>query len=95
MYIDGKGFQYKQNPLGYTRAPKTKEWRQKGESLSYWCIAKRGGKDGRKKEGSRNSNFMVRISFNKGFVLYEQYFGSIITIKFAKIVRTRCPNALK
>ena len=38
---------------------------------------------------------MVGISFNKGVVLYEQYFGSVITIKSAKIAKARCPNALK
>ena len=53
MYINGgKGFQYKQNHLVHTRLPKTKEWRKNGESLSYWCIAKREKKNGRKKEYS-------------------------------------------
>ena len=30
---------------------------------------------------------MVGISFSKGVVLYEQYFGSVVTIKFAKIAK--------
>ena len=48
---------------------------------------KRREKRGKEKKGSRNSHFMVGIGFNKGVVLYEPYFGSIITIKFAKIVK--------
>ena len=60
MYLDGKGFQYKTNPLGQARAPKSREWRKRGEGLRFGCTAK-----GRK-EGSVNCNFMVGISYNPG-----------------------------
>ena len=35
LYIDGKGFQYKQNPRDHERTPKQKECRKISEALSY------------------------------------------------------------
>ena len=82
IYIDGKGFQCKQNLRDQARAPKVREcrWRKTSEGLSYGCTAKG------KKEGSINSNFIVVISFSKGLDLWEQYFGPITGTKFADIV---------
>ena len=80
LYIDGKGFQHKQNPRDQARAPKVREWRKISEGLSYGCTAKG------KKEGSINSNFIVGISFSIGVVLCKQYFGPITGTKFADIV---------
>ena len=71
FYLDGKGFQYKTNPLDQARAPKAREWRKKGEGLKHRCTAKG------KKEGAVNCNFIVGISYDKGVVLCEQYFGAI------------------
>ena len=89
LYIDGKGFQYKQNPRDQARAPKAREWRKKSEGLSYGCTAKG------KKEGSINSNFIVGISFSKGVVLCEQYFGPITGTKFADIVDSSFDSAFE
>ena len=50
------------------------------KGLSYRSTAKG------KKEGSINSNFIVGISFSKGVVLCEQYFGPITGNKFTDIV---------
>ena len=81
-----EGISVQKKPLDHARAPKAEEWRQKGEGLSYGCIAKG------KKEGSSNVNFMLGISFNKDVVLCEQYFGSITTTKFAKTVENMVPR---
>ena len=87
FYLDGKGFEYKSNPLDQARAPKAREWRQVGEGLSYGCVAKG------KKEGATNANFMVAISHGKGAVMCRQYFGAITGGMFAKIVRDEFETA--
>lgn len=87
MYIDGKGFQYKTNPMDQARAPKAREWRKKGEGLQIHCTAKG------KKEGCTNANFMVGISYDHGVVLCEQYFGPITGEKMAEIVHRSFPDA--
>ena len=87
IYLDGKGFQYKTNPLDQARAPSSREWRKKGEGLSIGCTAK-----GRK-EGSVNCNFMVAMSYNSGVVLCEQYQGSITGDKMVQIVMNSFTDA--
>ena len=87
LYLDGKGFEFKTNPLGQARAPASREWRRRGEGLSIGCVAKG------KKEGSVNANFMVAISYGAGAVLCSQYFGPITGEKFANIVRNDLPQA--
>ena len=89
IYLDGKGFAYKQNPKDQARAPKAREWRRKGEGLSYGCTSKG------KKEGCVNANFIVGISHSKGVVLCEQYFGPINGKKFAEIVENSLPACLQ
>ena len=88
FYLDGKGFQYKQNPKDMARAPHTREWRKGSEGLKYGCVAKGS------KEGVRNANFMVAMSYNKGIVLSKQYMGPITGGIFADIVREEFPAAL-
>ena len=89
MYIDGKGFQYKTNPMDQACAPKSREWRKKGEGLSLGCTAKG------MKEGANNANFIVGISYNHGVVLCAQYFGAITGAKMAEIVHQSFPNAFQ
>ena len=89
FYIDGKGFQYKQNPRDQARAFKAREWRTKSEGVSYGCTAKG------KKKRSINSNFIAGISFSKGVVLCEQYFGPITGAKFADIVDSSFHSAFE
>lgn len=69
MYIDGVGFEFKTKPLDQARAPSAREWRLKSEGLK---VTMKG-----KKEGSRNANFMVGISYEKGVIAVQQYFGTI------------------
>ena len=69
MYVDGVGFEYKTKPLDQARAPSAREWRLKSEGLK---VTMKG-----KKEGARNANFMVGISYGKGAIAVQQYFGSI------------------
>ena len=89
FYLDGKGFEYKTNPLGQARCPSSREWRRRGEGLSFGCVAKG------KKEGSTNANFMVAIAYNKGAVMCKQYFGQITGEKFAGIVRSEFKRAFE
>lgn len=89
FYLDGKGFEYKQNPLDQARAPKSRAWRQKKEGLEFGCTAKG------KKEGATNANFMVAISYDRGVVMCEQYFGSITGAKFADIVNSHFESAFE
>ena len=62
---------------------------KKSEGLSNGCTAKG------KKEGSVNSNFIVSISFSKGVVLCEQYFGSVTGTKFADILDSSFHSAFE
>ena len=49
FYLDGKGFEYKSNPMDQARAPRAREWRKKGED--YLSVAlQRGRKKDRKKQ---------------------------------------------
>lgn len=89
FYLDGKGYEFKCNPFDQARAPRAREWRRKGEGLSFRCTAKG------KKEGSRNANFMVAISYGKGVVMCKQYFGTITGEKFANIVQSEFLAAFK
>ena len=89
FYLDGKGFQFKTNPLDQARAPRARLWRKVSEGLKYGCTAKG------QKEGAVNANFMVAISYNHGVVLRDQYFGSITGEKFADIVRDSFPQAFQ
>ena len=89
LYLDGKGFAYKTNPLSQARAPSAREWRKRGEGLDFGCTAK-----GRK-EGVTNCNFMVAISYNKGVVMCQQYEGTITGAKMADIALNNMPQALE
>jgi len=89
IYIDGKGFAFKTNPMDQARAPKAREWRLKNEGLKFGCTAKGC------KEGVRNANFMVGISYGKGVTLCQQYSGSITGAKFATIVQDHMPASLE
>ena len=82
IYLDGKRFQYKYNPMNMTRASKAREWRKKCESLSYGCIVNVG------KEGTRNTTFVAGMSYDRGIVLFKQYWDSITREKFVEIVQS-------
>ncbi len=89
FYFDGKGFEFKTNPLDQARAPKAREWRKVSEGLKVGCTSKG------KKEGTVNSNFMVGISYNRGVVLCQQYFGAINGEKMADIVKSSFPESFQ
>ena len=86
VYIDGTGFQFKTRPLDQARAPRAREWRLRSEGLK---ITAKG-----QKEGVRNANFMVGISYRRGVVLIDQYTGSITGAKFASIVDNKLRKAI-
>ena len=87
FYLDGVGFEFKTNHFDNARAPKSREWRRDDEGL----LVTRNGK----KEGCKNSNFMVGISYNKGVVLCHSYSGSITGEKMADIVRSSFSDAFE
>lgn len=87
IYLDGVGFEYKTNPLDQARAPGAREWRRLDEGL---IVTSKG-----KKEGVKNCNFMVGISYRSGVVLCEPYSGSINGDKMADIVDRSFPQALR
>ena len=89
FYLDGVGFEFKTNPLGEARSPSSREWRRKGEGLNFGCVAKG------KKEGKRNANFMVAISYGCGAIMCKQYFGIITGQKFADIVHSEFDSAFE
>jgi len=80
FYLDAKGFQYKTNPQDQARAPRACQWRKKNEGLEFGLTRKCS------KAGVVNVNFMVAISYGKGVVLCEPYFGSITAEKMETIV---------
>ena len=87
FFLDGVGFEYKKNPFDNAKAPKSREWRKIDEGL---IVTRKG-----KKEGCKNSNFMVGISYNKGVVLCANYTGSITGEKMANIAKSHFPNAFE
>ena len=62
MYLDGKGFGWKQNPKDQALAPKGRIWRRKGEGLEPGCTARAG------KAGTTNLNFMIGIQKESYYV---------------------------
>ena len=80
IYLDGKGFAWKQNPRDQARAPKARVWRKRNEGLEFGCTAKAG------KAGVTNLNFIVGMSYDKGVILCSRYHGPITGAKFARII---------
>ena len=89
MYVDGKGFAWKKNPLDQARAPKARIWRKSNEGLEFGCTAKAG------KAGTTNLNFIIGISYDRGVVLCERYVGHITGEKYANIIKNHFPHALE
>ena len=87
MYVDGVGFEYKTRPLEQARAPSGREWRLKSEGLK---LTMKG-----KKEGARNANFMVGISYGKGVIAIQQYYGQITGAKCARITNQTLAPAIE
>ena len=79
MYLDGKGFDWKQNLKDQVLAPKGRIWRRKGEGLEPGCTTRAG------KAGTTNLNFMISISHSKRVILCERYYGTIIGDKFSNV----------
>ena len=89
MYLDGVGFEYKQNPYEHSRTPSAREWRLKNEGLKYLCTTKG------KIEGATQVKFLVGMSYNKGVILCEHMTQRMNGKYYASIVRRAFPDALK
>ena len=71
--MDGVGYQqHKYNPADEAKSVKSMTWQQQSEGLDPLCTA-RGSHTG---SGGRIA-FYLAISFNKGVILCEPYFGKI------------------
>ena len=81
FYLDGVGYQYKYNPFDEAKSVKSRTWRQRSEGLDPLCTTK-GSHTG---SGGRIAHFIVEISFNKGVILCEQYYGKISGKMFADL----------
>ena len=66
-------------------------WRQRNEGFDPLCTAK-GSHTG---SGGRIAHFIVAISFNKGVILCEQYFGKISGEMFADFIHKHFKEAFK
>lgn len=87
FYLDGTGFQFKTRPLDQAKAPSSRVWRKRSEGL---IVTSKG-----QKEGTKNANFMMGISFDSGVVLCEQYEGSITGKKMAEMIEKYFKDALE
>ena len=83
FYLDGCGFQHKQNPCDEARSVNTMAWRRRDEGLHPSCTAK-GSHVG---SGGKVAHFFVAISYRKGVILCEQYFGRLNGAMFAKFIK--------
>ena len=82
FYLNGVSYQHKYNPFDEAKSVKSMTWRQRSEALEPLCTAK-----GSHTKGSgRIAHFIVAISFNKGVILCEQYFGKISGEMFADFI---------
>ena len=63
MFIDGVGFEYKQNTCKSYKSSRTMGWRRRNQGLVINCTANG------KKEGKNQARFYVGISYNRGVVM--------------------------
>lgn len=82
FYFDGASFQHKYNPFDEARSTRTMAWRKKSEGLDLNCTAK-GSHVG---SGGRVAHFLVAISYNRGVILCEQYYGNINGEMFGQFI---------
>ena len=82
FYLDGAGFQHKNNPLDEAKSTKTMAWHRRNEGLDPFCTAK-GSHVG---SGGTVAHFIVAIAYNKGVILCEQYHGRINGEMFADFI---------
>ena len=73
FYLDGLCYQLKCNPFDEAKSVESMTWQQRSDGLYPLCTAKHSHTG----SGGRILHFIVAISFNKGIILCEQYFGKI------------------
>ena len=89
LYIDGVGYEYKQNPHEHARALGSREWRMVNEGLAINCTSKG------MKEGKTCVKFMVGMTYGEGVVMCipltqrmsGQYYADIIKAHFRESLR--------
>ena len=88
FYFDGVGFVHKFHPLDQAMAPRTKGWARRKEGLKYQKTAK-GKREG---DNGRVAHFLCAISYERGVIIAEQYFGNLNGEFFADFVRRKFPE---
>ena len=88
FYSDRVGYQHKYNPFGeglyQIISVQSMTWPQRSEGLDSLCTAK-GSHTG---SSGRMTHFFVAISFHKGIISSEQYFGKISGEMFGDFIHT-------
>ena len=87
--MDGVGYQHKYKPFDEAKSLKSMTLRKRSEGLDPLYTAK-GSHTG---SGGRIAHFIVAISFNKGVILCEQYFGKISGEMFADFIHKHFKEA--
>ena len=80
LYLDGVGFEWKKNPHKSVPGTNTMGWRCPGQGLDIHQTRKG------KKEGKKNANFYVGISYGKGVVTCQHYVGQMNAERYEEIV---------
>ena len=89
MYLDGVGFEWKTNPCKSVPGTRTMGWRKKTQGLDLNQTAKG------KKEGKKNANFYVGISYGKGVIICKPYTGRMNALKYDNSIVPKIVDGLK
>lgn len=89
MYLDGVGFEFKRNPGTSLSGTRTMGWRRKSQGLDINNTSKG------KKEGRKNANFYVGISYGKGVVTCKGYTGQMNANRYSEIIVPKIEDGLK
>ena len=88
IYLDANDSSTKSIQCTWQGHPKQGTGEENCKGLSYACVAKGS------REGTWNATIVVDMSYGKGIVLCEQFWGSINGAKFKQIVKSAIPLAL-
>ena len=89
MYLDGVGFEYKQNPCKSVSGTRTMGWRRKTHGLDINHTSKG------KKEGKKNANFYIGISYGKGVIMCKSYTGRMNAVKYCELIVPKMEEGLE
>ena len=91
FYLDGVSYEHKYNLLDEAKSVKSMTRWEQSQGLDPLCTAK-GSYTG---SSERIAHFIVALSFNKGVILCEQYFGKISVEMFADFIHKHFKEAFE